>query len=92
MTVAVKRKFYKKGAKMMENDRILVSRQFSFSFLCLILAVGSTICAYAYPAAANSSAGGGKTVFRAIEIFPLVKQHVHGSTVVELPYGDILEP
>lgn len=29
-------------------------------------------------------------VFRAIEIFPLVKQHVHGSTIVELPNGDFL--
>ncbi len=90
MALALKRKFYEKGHGMMENNRILVSRQFSVSFLFLILAVGSTICAYAYPAAANSSAGGGKTVFRAIEIFPLVKQHVHGSTVVELPNGDIL--
>ena len=73
---AVKRKFYRKGAKMMENDRILMSRQFSVSFLCLIVAVGGI--------------GYGKTVYRAIEIFPLVKQHVHGSTVVELPNGDIL--
>ncbi|MDT8301066.1 MAG: exo-alpha-sialidase [Sedimentisphaerales bacterium] len=61
---------------MMENDRLLVSRQFSFSFLFLIL----TVCSIGYT----------KTVFRAIEIFPLVKQHVHGSTVVELPNGDIL--
>lgn len=76
MTVAVKRKFYEKGAKMMENDRLLVSRKFSFSCLCLVLTVGSI--------------GYGKAVFRAIEIFPLVKQHVHGSTVVGLPNGDIL--
>jgi len=76
MTVAVKRKFYDKGAKMMEENRLLLSKQFSVSFLCLILTVGSV--------------GYTKTVFRAIEIFPLVKQHVHGSTVVELPNGDIL--
>jgi len=76
MTVAVKRKFYDKGAKMMEENRLLLSKQFSVSFLCLILTVGSVDYT--------------KTVFRAIEIFPLVKQHVHGSTVVELPNGDIL--
>lgn len=29
-------------------------------------------------------------VYRAIEIFPLVKEHVHGSTIVELPNGDLL--
>lgn len=27
---------------------------------------------------------------RAIEIFPLVKQHVHASTIAELPNGDLL--
>ena len=31
-----------------------------------------------------------EVVFRAIEIFPLVNQHVHGSTIVELPNGDLL--
>ncbi|MCP4610098.1 MAG: neuraminidase (sialidase)-like protein [Planctomycetes bacterium] len=61
---------------MMENNRLFMSRKFSFSFLCLILAV----CSVGYT----------KPVFKAIEIFPLVKQHVHGSTVVELPNGDIL--
>ncbi len=53
-----------------------MSRQFSVSFLCFVLTVGST--------------GYGKPVYRAIEIFPLVKKHVHGSTVVELPNGDVL--
>ncbi|MBW7989160.1 MAG: neuraminidase (sialidase)-like protein [Planctomycetes bacterium] len=61
---------------MMKNDRILVSRRLSVLCVCLLLTV--------------SSIGYTKTVFRAIEIFPLVKQHVHGSTVVELPNGDIL--
>ncbi|UCE46350.1 MAG: exo-alpha-sialidase [Phycisphaerales bacterium] len=31
-----------------------------------------------------------QVIFRAIEIFPLVNQHVHGSTIVELPNGDLL--
>ncbi|MCP4257039.1 MAG: neuraminidase (sialidase)-like protein [Planctomycetes bacterium] len=61
---------------MMKNDRILAGIRFSVLCLCLILTV--------------SSVGYTKTVYRAIEIFPLVKQHVHGSTVVELPNGDIL--
>ncbi len=61
---------------MMKNNKILVSRQFLLSFLCLILAV--------------SGIGYGKAVYRAIEIFPLVSQHVHGSTIVELPNGDLL--
>jgi predicted neuraminidase len=76
MVGAVKIKFHIKGAKILKKNRILISRQFSVSFLCLILTVGSI----SY----------GKTLYRAMEIFPLVKQHVHGSTVVELPNGDIL--
>ena len=60
----------------MENNRIFISRQFLLTFLCLILAV--------------SAIGYGKIVYRAIEIFPLVNQHVHGSTIVELPNGDLL--
>jgi predicted neuraminidase len=38
----------------------------------------------------NDPAGDEKIVYQAIEIFPLVSQHVHGSTVVELPNGDLL--
>ena len=32
----------------------------------------------------------GSSIYEAGEIFPLVSQHVHGSTVVELPNGDLL--
>lgn len=76
MAGADKRKSDKKGSKMVKNFRILAGRKFSFSFLCLILAVGGT--------------GYAKPLYRAIEIFPLVNQHVHGSTIVELPNGDLL--
>ncbi len=31
-----------------------------------------------------------KAVHRDMEIFPLIKQHAHGSTIVELPNGDLL--
>jgi predicted neuraminidase len=48
---------------------------------CLFLAATST---------ASLTQAEEKVVFRAIEIFPLVNQHVHGSTIVELPDGDLL--
>ena len=38
----------------------------------------------------GSPAQGAEVVYEATEIFPLVSQHVHGSTVVELPNGDLL--
>jgi predicted neuraminidase len=76
MVGAVDIKFFCKGAKMVENNKILMNRRFSFSFLCLILAFGGASYADA--------------VYTAIEIFPLVNQHVHGSTIVELPNGDLL--
>ena len=41
-------------------------------------------------AAGASFADDEKAVYEAAEIFPLVSQHVHGSTVVELPNGDLL--
>jgi len=31
-----------------------------------------------------------QVVYEAMEIFPLIKQHCHGSTIVELPNGDLL--
>jgi len=40
--------------------------------------------------AGESFAGDEKVIYEAAEIFPLVSQHVHGSTVVELPNGDLL--
>ncbi len=48
---------------------------------CTFLAAGSTV---------SLAKADEKVVFRAIEIFPLVDQHVHGSTIVELPNGDLL--
>ncbi|KPK44676.1 MAG: hypothetical protein AMJ65_02355, partial [Phycisphaerae bacterium SG8_4] len=49
--------------------------------LLLLLVAGS---------ASSMAQGDQEVVFRAIEIFPLVSQHVHGSTIVELPNGDLL--
>jgi predicted neuraminidase len=53
--------------------------------VCLVFAAGGTA---AFAQASDRS--GKKVVYRAIEIFPLVSQHVHGSTIVELPNGDLL--
>src|SRR4030042_408111 len=39
---------------------------------------------------AQTYAGDEKAVCQTMEIFPLVSQHVHGSTIVELPNGDLL--
>jgi predicted neuraminidase len=39
---------------------------------------------------ASSAQDAQQPAYRAIEIFPLVDQHVHGSTIVELPNGDLL--
>ncbi|HEC03881.1 MAG TPA: hypothetical protein ENI81_10135, partial [Phycisphaerales bacterium] len=50
-------------------------------FACLFLVTTGTV------SLARTDDG---AVFRSIEIFPLVNQHVHGSTVVELPNGDLL--
>ncbi len=55
-------------------------RIWTFS-LCVLLAASST---------SSLAQGEREVVFRAIEIFPLVNQHVHGSTIVELPNGDLL--
>ncbi|MFC1635620.1 exo-alpha-sialidase [Planctomycetota bacterium] len=38
----------------------------------------------------EGSSGDKKPMCMAKEIFPLIKQHVHGSTIVELPNGDLL--
>ena len=62
-------------------------KQFSVLFLCLLLSAG---CANASFAPVNNTANDEKVIYQAIEIFPLVKQHVHGSTIVELPNGDLL--
>ena len=90
MVKSVKGKFYKKETKMKENGRISAREQFSVSFLCLLLAVVSAGCVDAFFAPVNGTAGDEEVIYKAMEIFPLVGQHVHGSTVVELPNGDLL--
>ena len=75
---------------MKENERISVYEHFPVLFLCLLLGVGSAGCANTFSSPENGPAGDEKVIYQAIEIFPLVRQHVHGSTIVELPNGDLL--
>ncbi|MHC4299213.1 MAG: sialidase family protein [Planctomycetota bacterium] len=49
--------------------------------ICLLFLAGST---------ATFAQAEQNVLFRTIEIFPLVHQHVHGSTIVELPNGNLL--
>lgn len=88
--VKFERKFDKKEANMKKNKLISESKQFLMLFLSLLLAIGNANCANVSFAPADSTAGDEEVIYRAIEIFPLVKQHVHGSTVVELPNGALL--
>jgi len=59
-------------------------------FLLSLFVVGGVGHSNAAVAHGNDSAGGKEPICEAMEIFPLVKQHVHGSTIVELPNGDLL--
>jgi predicted neuraminidase len=59
-------------------------------FLWLLLAAGNAGCLDVFFAPVNCKADDAKAIYQAMEIFPLVEQHVHGSTVVELPNGDLL--
>ncbi len=84
---SAKGKFYRKGAMMKKNERILSCKYFSVLFLCLLLAA---VYANTSFTSEDGMAGDEKVIYQAIEIFPLVRQHVHGSTIVELPNGDLL--
>jgi len=70
--------------------RISIRKQYSILFIYLMLAVGGECLIDASFAQAKVPAGDEEALCKTIEIFPLVSQHVHGSTVVELPNGDLL--
>jgi predicted neuraminidase len=75
---------------MKENKRISGYGQFPVLFLCLLLTAVNSGCANTFSAPVNVTAEEEKVIYQAMEIFPLVSQHVHGSTIVELPNGDLL--
>jgi predicted neuraminidase len=59
-------------------------------FLLLLFVTGGVGHLNVTRAQGRDPSGGKKPVCRAMEIFPLVRQHVHGSSIVELPNGDLL--
>ena len=70
--------------------RISFLKQYLLLVICLILAVGGGGFIDASFAQANGPSGDKEAICKTMEIFPLVSQHVHGSTIVELPNGDLL--
>ncbi|MHC4438460.1 MAG: sialidase family protein [Planctomycetota bacterium] len=75
---------------IIQHAGISIRKPFSILVIYLILAAGGRDLINASLAKDTSVAGDRETVCKTIEIFPLVSQHVHGSTIVELPNGDLL--
>jgi len=59
-------------------------------FLSLLLVAAGAGCPDRFFAQVDRPSSDEKVIYQATEIFPLVKQHVHGSTIVELPNGNLL--
>ena len=57
---------------------------------CLTTILAVSLVAADGGQAASTPDANSMSVYRAMEIFPPVSQHVHGSTIVELPTGDLL--
>jgi len=74
--------------KKIRVRRYLIHKLYVLLLICFILAAGGEC--HITAAQVNSPAVDDKTVFQTLEIFPLVSQHVHGSTIIELPNGDLL--
>jgi predicted neuraminidase len=69
---------------------VSIRKQYSILIIDLILAVGGGGLINVTFAQTNESAGDAEVFCKTMEIFPLVSQHVHGSTIAELPNGDLL--
>jgi predicted neuraminidase len=76
--------------KIQEIRSISIRRQYSILIIYLIFAAGGRSLIDASFAQVDAPAGDEEALCKTIEIFPLVSQHVHGSTIVELPNGDLL--
>lgn len=59
-------------------------------FLLLLDSVVGTGLFNAPPARGSDASGSEKPICGCMKIIPLTQQHVHGSTIVELPNGDLL--
>ncbi len=78
------------SCKMKEIRRISTRKLYLILVIYLIFTVwGGGLTGSSF-AQVNGPHGEEKAVCKTIEIFPLVSQHVHGSTIVELPNGDLL--
>ncbi len=75
---------------IIRHARILIYTPYSTLIICLILAAGGGGLIDSSLAKDTNPTGDKDAVCQTMEIFPLVSQHVHGSTVVELPNGDLL--
>jgi predicted neuraminidase len=69
---------------MVMADNLRIDR-LRIAFSTLILLYASSVFAQV-----DSQIKDEHIVYQTMEIFPLVEQHVHGSTIVELPNGDLL--
>jgi len=71
-------------------DSLSVCRHFIAVYAYLLVAFFSTLI-FASPSTPQAHrAANQKAIYRPMEIFPLVKQHVHSPTIVELRNGDLL--
>ena len=75
---------------MKQSTPALKEQLFSPMPLCALLGVFCSLGSLSAFAQGTGPADRDKVVFESAEIFPLLHQHVHGSTVVELPNGDLL--
>ena len=78
------------SCKIKKSGKISILKQYSILVICLMLAAGGGGLIDVSFAQVNGPAGNEDAVCKTIEIFPLVSQHVHGSTIVELPNSDLL--
>jgi predicted neuraminidase len=90
MLKSFKGNFYNKELKMKENKIISVYMRFVMFYLCLMMVVNGGCHTDTSSVKVNDNVGDEEIIYHAIEIFPLVKEHVHGSTIVELPNGNLL--
>ncbi|MHC4555851.1 MAG: sialidase family protein [Planctomycetota bacterium] len=75
---------------MKGNKAMSVHKLFAVFYLVLMVAMSGGCRIDASLTQVSGTVDDEKVIYQAMEIFPLVKQHVHGSTIVELPHGSLL--
>ena len=76
--------------KKVEIRRISIHELYLSFLFCIMLAVDGGNIIDTAVAQAQEHLDEKEAICQTMEIFPLVSQHVHGSTIVELPNGDFL--